>query len=172
MNMKSFDRVDTEDLKSESSGNYSDDDIINKIYEMQKIYHREIQHYHANNLSLHEKLTSNQQMSRHLLNGYSITEDESEDLSQDQSYASEAVDIRKDTLEREIEEIEKSMKDDPNINKGGQGKDIFTQQNIKNESNPDTKRGKEGTREGKDSDESFEQIISQTLDDNKKILNQ
>lgn len=42
MNMKSFDRVDTEDLKSESSGNYSDDDIINKIYEMQKIYHREI----------------------------------------------------------------------------------------------------------------------------------
>lgn len=36
----------------------------------------------------------------------SITEDESEEFSQDPSYASEVVEKRKDTLERDIEEME------------------------------------------------------------------
>lgn len=40
--MKSFDRVDTDDLSSDDSGNDSEFDIVNKVYEMQKIYHQEI----------------------------------------------------------------------------------------------------------------------------------
>ena len=44
-----------------------------------------------------------------MLNGYSITEDDSEELSQDQSYASEIIEQRKDTLERDIEEMENSF---------------------------------------------------------------
>ena len=41
--MKQFSRVmDTDEMVSDSSGCESENDLVNKVYEMQKIYHQEI----------------------------------------------------------------------------------------------------------------------------------
>ena len=96
--MKVFQKINTNDLASDSSGNQSENDPVNKIYEMQKQYTRS----QSQMQEMHEMPGGNVK-SRFQINGSMIDEDDFEGPSQESDVQAN---VRKDTLEREWEEIE------------------------------------------------------------------
>lgn len=94
--MKVFCRVNTNDLSSDSSGNESENDQINKIYQIQKNYSRS----QSQLQEVHEK--QGNVKTRDWINGSMIDEDDFEEPSQESDVKDHG---RKDTLEREFDEI-------------------------------------------------------------------